>query len=230
MIVRPDQPAGEPFRFYECFIMPMPIGKMAINLRELLEALRDLDDLVFSYHLWQSRLTLAYQSVEYPNDFASWAATALQDSVLAEKLSSFDPFNYGDTVLMREALLEILEDYTWNLPYIPWARPGFEFHFCESSTVVMRTNIVARTFAEFCSGLRKVGLDSVYYHFVDARDRLRDRKKDDFSFWIEANFDLPELVSAIGAIDISFYTLDEVRNYILDLINHYLGEGCGGTE
>jgi hypothetical protein len=230
MIVRPDQPAPKPFWFSECFIMPMPIGKFVTNLRELLQALKEVDEAVLCYHLWQSRLTFAHPAVEYPNDFAFWAATALQDSILAEKLSSFDPFEYENTIQMREALVEVLEDYLWNLQYVPWARPGFEFHFCESSIVVLHSHIVARTLDEFCTALRKVGLDSIYYHFVDARWRLRQIRMDDFSHWFEDNYDLPQLVSAIAAIDISFYTLDEVRNSILDLINHYLGVGCGGTE
>ncbi len=39
-----DQPAENPFWFREYFLMPMPIGKKAVNLRELLQALRKIRD------------------------------------------------------------------------------------------------------------------------------------------------------------------------------------------
>jgi hypothetical protein len=222
MAVQPDQPAESPFGFSECFIMPMPIGKMATNLRELLQTVREVNDAVLCYHLWQSRLAITQPGAEYPNDFALWAATALQDSNLAEKLSAFHPFGYDGMEQVREALADLLEEYLWDAPFPPWARPGFEFDFCEASTVVLRSQIVAHTLGEFLSALKSVGLDSIYYHFVDVRWRLRAGKIDDFSYWIECNYGLPELVAAIRGIDISFYTLEEVRTTILDLVSRYL--------
>ncbi len=219
-----EDPAASPFWFHECVVMPMPTGKKAANLRELLEILREVDETVLSYHLWQSRMSIAHPGVEYPNDFAIWAANALQDSRLAEKLSVIDPFSFENMEQVRDTLVDLLEEYLWDLPYVPWARPGFEFYFCEASTVVLRSQIVARTLSEFCSGLARVGPDSIYYHFVDARWRLRSMKTDDFSNWIKASYDLPELVSAVQGIDVWFYTLEEVRNTIIDLVNQYIGE------
>ncbi len=230
MIVAPDQPAHDPFWFRECFVMPMPIGRVATNLRELLHALRELDEAVLSYHLWQSRLAIAHPAVEYPNDFATWAGRALQDSRLAEMLSAFDPFGYESMDQVREILVELLDDYLYGLPSVPWARPGFEFYFCEASTVVLRSQNAARTLPELLAGLKQVGLDSLHYHLVDARWRLRPKRMDDFSNWIEANFDLPELVAAIREIDIQFYTLDEIRNALLSLLSQYLEKSDEHTE
>jgi hypothetical protein len=225
-----DQPAENPFSFRECFLMPMPIGKKAINLRELLQALRELDESVLYYHIFQSRLAISQAAEEYPNEFARWAATALQDIKLAEKLSSFDPFEYENMAQVRQAVIDILEEYLWDIPFIPWARSGFEFHFCEASTVVMRSNIRAQTLQVFCETLRKVGLDSIYYHFFEARWRLGVRNVDDFSYWIETNFGLPELVAAIRGIDIYFYSLKEIRDTLLGLIHQHLGELCDRTQ
>ena len=226
----PNLSAKNPFWFRECFLIPMPLGKKAINLGELLHILREADESVSYYHLLQSRLAVTQPEVEYPNDFALWAATALQDSKLAEKLSSFDPFEYDHMEQVREAMVDILEEYLWNLPSVPWARPGFEFHFCEASMVVIRSEIPANTLKEFCQGLGKVGLDSVYYHFFEARRRLGMRHIDDFSYWMETNFGLPELVGAIRDIDGYFYTLKEIRDTLLGLIHQHLGELCGHTE
>ncbi len=230
MTIEPDRPVESPFWFQECFIMPMPIGVTASNLRELLHALKEVDEAVLSYHLWQSRLAIAHPALEYPNDFAKWSATALQESILAEKFSAFSPFGFEDMEEIREALVEVLEEYLWDFPSSPWVRPGYEFHFCEASTVVFRSGIVAGTLGELHSGLERVGLDAVYYHCLDARWRLRSEKMDDVSFWIETNYGLPELVSAVRDIDVYFYTFEEIRNEVLDLMSPYLEGSYGRTE
>ncbi len=225
-----NQVAENPFWFRECFLMPMPIGRKAMNLRELVEAIRVLDESVLFYHLIQSRLAPSPPAVEYPNDLAHWAANALQDSTLAEKLSSFDPFEYETMGEVRQAAVDVLEEYLWDLPTIPWARSGFEIHFCQASTVVIRSEISAQTLEELCVALGKVGLDSLYYHFFEARWRLGVRKADDFSFWIENNFDLPDLVRAIRDLDIYFYSLKEIRETLVSLINQHMGEVCDQPE
>ncbi len=218
-----DQPALNPFWFHECVILTMPTGRTAVNLKEMLQTIGEVDTAVLSYHLWQSRMAIAHPEVEYPNDFAVWAANSLQDSRLAEKLSVIDPFNYEDMEQIREALSEVIEDYMWNLPSVPWARPGFEFHFCEASTVVLaRPRIVAGTFSEFRRGVAEVGIDSIYYHFVDARWRLRKLKTDDFSIWLQDSYGVPELVGALQGIDLWFFTLEEIRKALLKLIDQYI--------
>lgn len=219
-----NQEAENPFWFHECFLMPMPLGKKVVNLRELLDSLREVDESVLFYHLIQARLTLGEPTVEYPNDFALWAANSLQDTKLAEKLSSFDPFEYQNLGLVRQAVVDILEEYLWDLNIVPWARPGFEFHFCQASVVVMHSLISARTLKEFRGALTQVGLDSIYYHFFEARWRLGELKGDDFSYWIETNYGLPELVTAIRNLDVYFYSLKEARETLAGLIDHHLGE------
>ncbi len=218
-----NKPALNPFWFHECVVLTMPTGRTAVNLREMLQVVREIDASVLSYHLWQSRMSIVHPEVEYTNDFALWAANSLQDIRLAEKLSVIDPFSYEDMEEIREVIAEVLEGYMWDLPSVPWARPGFEFHFCQASTVVLlRSRIVAGTLDEFRSGLSIVGADSIYYHFVDARWRLRKLKTDDFSIWLRDSFGLPELVSAIQGIDVWFSTLEDIRQKILDLIDSYV--------
>lgn len=228
MAIDADQPASNPFNFLECFLMPMPIGRSVINLRELLQAIRDVSESVLYYHLLQYHLALTQPTVEYPNDFARWAATSLLDNKLAEKLSNFDPFEYENLELVRQAMVDILEEYLWDLPYVPWARPGFGLHFCEASTVVMHSEINASTLREFCGAMADVGLDSIYYHFFEARWRL-GRPLDDFSYWIETNFDVPKLVKAIRDIDVYFHSLKEIRDTLITLVHEFMGDTCGRT-
>jgi hypothetical protein len=229
-MVNADQPARSPFWFYECVVVTMPTGRTAANLRDLLLILREADESVLSYHLWQSRMAIANPDVEYPNDFAAWAAIALQDSRLAEKLSVIDPFSFDSLEQVRETLVDMLDEYLWDLPSVPWTRPGFEFYFCEASILVLRSQIQARTLSEFCSELGKVPRNSIYYHFVDARWRLRSTKADDFSNWIKDSYDLPDLVSAIQGIDVWFFTLDEVRDTILDLVTQHIEKPDANTS
>lgn len=226
----PGKRAKDPFQFRECFLMPMPIGRKATNLKELLEILREVDESVPHYHLLQSRLSLTYPGVEYPNEFTFWADTALQDKRLAEILSCFDPFDFENMKQMQEALVEILDNYLWDLNYIPWARPGFEFDFCEASMAVIGSEILAHTIQEFCEALQEVGLDSIYYHFFEARWRLGVRDVDDFSFWIEYNFALPDVVKEIRDIDPYFYSLREIREAVLTIIHKYLGANDDSTR
>lgn len=220
-MVRFNQPAENPFVFSECFILPMPIGRTAQNLRELLEAVRDVDEKVLFYHLWQSRMAVSHPAVEYPNDFAYWADTALQDKRLAEQLSALDPFGYEDSEEVREALIDLLDEYLWDLSYVGWVRPESEFHFCEASTVVLHSRFSAHTLPEFCATLEKVGPDSIYFHMIDARWRLRAIKMDDFASWIKTSYGLPELASAIHGIDVSLYTLEEIRMAVIDLCGQF---------
>jgi hypothetical protein len=226
MVIVADQPAQNSFIFSEYFLMPKPTGKKAGDLREFLQYLREVTEPVLTYHLWEYRLTFTQPIVEYPNDFALWAATGLHDPNLAERLSDLDLFDFADMTQVREVLVELLEDYMWDFHHNPQVQPGYEFYFCEASAVVMNTGIEAKTLREFCRGLGTVGLDSVYYHFVEARRRLGDRKMDDFSHWIDTNFGLPALVADIRDIDIYFYTLTEIRNSVLSLISEEAGESC----
>ena len=125
MVTLADQPAQNVFWFSEYFLMPKPTGKKATNLRELLQHLQVMSEPVLEYHFWQSRLSITQTAVEYPNDFALWAAKALNDPNLAERLSSVDPLDYEYLTQIREALVELLEEYLWDFPYNPQVRPGY---------------------------------------------------------------------------------------------------------
>jgi hypothetical protein len=226
MVTMVDQQALNSFEFLEYFLITMPTGKKVTNLRELLQYLREMSEPVLNYHLWQSRLYITKPMLEYPNDFALWAATGLHDDLLAEKLIAIDPYDYENLTQVREAILDEIEEYLWDFPHNPQVRPGFELHLCEASAVVLNSGITARTLREFCEALQTVGLDSIFYHFVEARRRLGDRKMDDFSHWIAANFNVPSLITAIRDIDVYFYTLAEIRDTILALIQEYAGKTC----
>ena len=57
------------------------------------------------------------------------------------------------------------------------------FYLMASDLVVVPTPYVARNLEEFSDGLRKVSIHAIYYHFIDARLRLK-LNTNDFSIWL----------------------------------------------
>ncbi len=81
----------------------------------------------------------------------------------------------------------------------------------------MPTPYVARNLEEFADGLRKVSIHAIYYHFIDARLRLK-LNNNDFSVWLEQELDLAQAGDRLNRIDIYTSTLEGVRRGILKTI------------
>jgi hypothetical protein len=80
-----------------------------------------------------------FDNPDYRNDFAVWAKLYLGDRDLAERLGSLDPYSFASMEELRGATLEVIDERLSELTMIPWARPGDEFFFMESNTVVFDT-------------------------------------------------------------------------------------------
>jgi hypothetical protein len=76
---------------------------------------------------------------------------------------------------------------------------------------------VAHNLEEFAEGLRKVSIHSIYYHFIDARLRLK-LNTNDFSVWLEHELDLKVPADRLNQIDIYTSSLEYVRRSILRII------------
>ena len=118
--------------------------RYVIRGRNIWEILKESLVLQFSYlfpflcfylfhHLYQSYINSAVKTGEFPNDFANWAAYELADTSLAEKLASFNPYDFNDVSRAREKVAEIIEEHMWDLHTIPWVRPGSEFYFSSAT-------------------------------------------------------------------------------------------------
>jgi hypothetical protein len=62
-----------------------------------------------------------------------------------------------------------------------------------------------------------VSLHAIYYHFIDARLRLK-LNNNDFSLWLENELDMGKMADRINGIDIYTQTLQEVRRAILRIV------------
>jgi hypothetical protein len=206
------------FQFYESIPTVMPTGRWAANLREFHHTVCEVEPSVICHHVFQAHLKHQFDVWEYPNDFAEWAASCLEDMVLAERLASFNPYDCEGMEQVREAVCEIVEEHLWGKSTVPWARPGCEFFFNDSKTVVIATGVECSDLAGFAGALRQVPNGSLYFHFYEARRRLGDRHRDDFSAWIEQRLGCPGLVHQIRNIDFYFLSLGELRARLIRLV------------
>lgn len=207
------------FKFYDCVVLLSPTGQKASNLREFLNILENSEDRVVFHHLYQSHLKFYQKVGEFPNDFANWAAYELEDLALAEKMANFDPYDYNTVLEAKEYLMEIIEEHLWDLPTIPWARPGSEFYFAYATTIVLPLGIEISSLQELKKTLNIIPESSLYFHFYEARKRKKEKEHDDFSIWIEEHFDRSALVKKIREIDFYFFSLEETRKKLINILN-----------
>jgi hypothetical protein len=209
--------AKTPFEFQTSSHLVEITGKKAVNLKEFVEILSAIDDSSIFYHVHHAFREHQFAPGVYTNDFAYWAEEYLGENELAEKLANINIKDYTEIKSLRENILEIIKSHLEINPDSGAHDAKHRFYFCKSIAVVQKTAYSARDLEEFCEGLKKVGLRSLFYHFFEARLRL-GRKTNDFSNWIKANFGDAALARKIEALDPYLYTMDQLRDRIIALI------------
>jgi hypothetical protein len=92
---------------------------------------------------------------------------------------------------------------------------GEEFHFMATRTFVLKTPHVAENLSEFLEVLKQISISSLYFHIFDAKLRL-EKGENDFSRWFRDS-GMPTLADGIARLDPYSYTLEGLRNEILEL-------------
>jgi hypothetical protein len=206
---RPD-----PFRFKDCAMTILSLGRSAQNLRELRDWVAVVPVQSISHHFYESLLRPVFDDPEYRNDFALWARRHLHDNVLAERLGVIDPLEYEDVEAVRRQMLEVIEDRLAEIPHVPAVAPGHEFYFLRSHRVILDTGREASTPAELGAQIPRLSTGSIFYHFIEARRRPPIRM-DDFSAWLVpwgAAYD--RCRERLGAVDFHLWSLTELRTRI----------------
>ncbi len=205
-----------PFEFMQSVSLLKTTGRKAGNLRELRTGIEEASNESVFYHTHQ--YFLKGHMLEYTNDFAQWAGEGLEERMLAEQLSSVDPYEFSDVQGLRNKVLEIIDDYLRTFPEPKEVMPGNEFYFTEAITIVFRAGIRAHNPAEFLIAIRYIDAGSLYYHFYDARSRLGGGR-DDFSGWFE-ELGQRELAETIRGIDPFMHTIEGIREHIIEAVDN----------
>jgi len=214
--------ARSPFYFNSASHL-LRIGReKASNLQELLEAMRTCAESSIFQHTFQTLEEHHFIREGFSNDFSHWAFASCNEVGLAERLAAIDVREFTSIATLRERLVLIMEEYLQKNPRAA-TRPAMEpFYLMASDLVVVPTPYVARNLEEFAEGLRKVSIHGIYYHFIDARLRLK-LNNNDFSVWLETELDLAQAAARLNRIDIYTSTLEGVRRGILKIIEGEIG-------
>lgn len=211
--------AKEPFKFFTRLHLSELTGLRATTLGQLLELIKKVPGSCIYQHTHRFLQQHQYLSPEPPNDFAYWVAEVLGEDELGEKLASIDTIQFSNIRSLREKIITTVDDYLKNSPLakLRFTREGEEFHFIKSVSFVIPTNYIVYDLKEFVDILKKITLDSIYFHIFEARLRL-EKGNNDFSNWIESSIGDKELADEISRLDPYTYTLEGLRNTLINLI------------
>jgi hypothetical protein len=209
--------ARSPFYFNSASHLLRISREKATNLQELLDALRTCSESSIFQHTFQTLEEHHFINKGFSNDFSHWAFAACNEVELAERLSAIDVREFTSIAALRERIVHIIETYLQKNPRAATRVAMEPFYLMASDLVVVPTPYVARNLEEFADGLRKVSVHAIYYHFIDARLRLK-LNTNDFSVWLEMEMDMPQAADRLNRIDIYTASLDAVRRHILKVI------------
>ena len=102
----------EPFVFSTEWRLVALTGRKARNLDELLKHLREVTGSSIFYHTHQEYLAHHFERPTFHNDFAIWVSHALLEERLAEKLTSIDLLAFPSIRQLREAIIQMIEEFT----------------------------------------------------------------------------------------------------------------------
>jgi hypothetical protein len=214
--------ARSPFYFNSASHL-LRIGReKATTLQELLEAIRTCAESSIFQHTFQTLEEHHFIGEGFSNDFSHWAFASCNEVGLAERLAAIDVREFTSIAKLRERLVLIMEEYLQRNPRAATRTAMEPFYLMASDLVVVPTPYVARNLEEFADGLRKVSIHAIYYHFIDARLRLK-LNNNDFSVWLEQELDLAQVADRLNRIDIYTSTLEGVRRGILKIIEAEIG-------
>ncbi len=210
--------AAHPFEFVAASYLIRILPEGARTLAELARHLGSVSNQSICYHTFQSLETHHYTT--FSNEFAQWCLTACNEPVLAEELSAVDLRDIIAVEDLRQLLTGKVEAYLTRMPQ-SGNRPALEpFYFCEALETVVFVDSRAQTLPELAAGIRKMSNQTLHYHFINSRLRLR-LQTNDFSNWIEGCLGLTELARRINRIDFYTNTLSGIRKELIQMMESW---------
>jgi Family of unknown function (DUF5752) len=207
----------EPFYFNTSAHLLRITTHKSDTIAELLEALRVCPDDSIFQHTFRTLQEHHFIREGFSNDFGHWALAACNQPDLARQLASVDVREFTSLAELRERFIQIVERHLQLHPADALQVANETFCFCASDIVVMPTNFVAETMADFAKGLRDVSVHSIHHHFIEARLRLK-LLSNDFSRWLQEDLGLTDAARALNQIDIYTASLEEARSEIVRVV------------
>jgi hypothetical protein len=216
--------ASQPFQFYARLHLRELTGLKARNLKELLSYIKTVPGSIIYHHTHHFLQQHQYLSPEPPNDFAYWVTEALNEPKLGEKLSSINTCEFSTIRALRDKIAATIEEFL-NKSKRPLKEvsEGQELYFIKSISFILPTPYTIRTLEEFALILKKITIDSIYFHMFESRLRL-ERGTNDFSLWLETSLGEKELAKKIGKLDPYTHTMEGLRSKVIQLIEVRLKE------
>jgi hypothetical protein len=210
----------KPFRFRDAVRLNCPTGVSVATLREFRDIVEDVDPGVLHHHLREVPLRFTFTFWDYPNDFAIWAASALENRALAERLAVLDAFHERDLEVLRERVLDAIEVTLGEEGSTFPVAPGQEFHFSSSVAVELALGVEASNLPELIARLREVPATSLYYHLFEGRLRT-PLGWDDISLWLLESGH-PAAAERLRDLDIYMASLESCRRVAIELLSRDL--------
>jgi hypothetical protein len=211
---------AQPFIVKDCALLNIATGDKAQNLREMRDQLFDVSLGSIYHHFWGGLLRHRFDEPQYYNDFAEWVRYALQDGILAERLSILDPAAFADLESLRQELLEVVEQRLDETELINMAPLDMQFHFVSSQILVFDTGETIGVPEQLAEAVSQMSVGSLFYHFIDARRRSSEMM-DDFRLWLRTYDGYEDLCSQLASVDPYFVSLVELRTQLTNLFAHW---------
>jgi hypothetical protein len=213
-----------PFYIKDCTLLTKMSGlSPAFDARDLRDRIALCRPSVIYHHFCETLLSPTFDYPDFRNDFAVWVKRQLEDNILAERLAMIDPYRYGSIEDLRADTLDIIDERVCELQAFATVDPGHEFYFQDAITMVFETGHVMHEPGQMQAIIPRLTSSSIYYHFLEARRRTPGAT-DDFSLWME-NFGEPwePFVSALRSIDFIFYSLAELKQELIYVLQRTKG-------
>ncbi len=225
MDMKANRSMVEPFAIKDCTLIAIATGKKAQNLRELKENLGRINQNSIYYHFWGGLLRPRFDDPEYHNDFAIWVAHSLHNKILAERLAVIDPVEFETLEDLRNELIETIDESLDETEFPTWAKRDDQFEFIGYQIVVFDTKTSVEDPADFTNILPRISVGSIFYHFIDGRNR-NPNSLDDFRNWLTYFGErYSDLIHMIGEICPYFTPLKTLRKELSDVfIRYFQGE------
>jgi len=215
----PEKRTKQPFIFAARLHLTELTGLRAANLMQLLKLIKEVPGACIYHHTHRILQQHLYLSPEPPNDFSYWVTEVLGEEELGEMLSSIDTVRFSNIRSLREEIVQTITGYIKKNPIakLKFARENEEFHFMKSVSFVIPTKYAVYTLKEFVEVLKKINIDSLYFHMFEARMRL-EKETNDFSFWLGTSLGETNLAKTIAELDPYTFTLEDLRKKIISII------------